>query len=191
MKRRALIAVVVRVAVVAAACGSSGGQTLGRRKTPSKTVVLMTLRQLRGVARRCSPAFTARDRVQGEGAADRATPGKLVSTAIVVKDHPVADALFGIDNTFLTRALDDEPVRRRTPPKGLSTVPEQFQLDPDAPRDADRQRRGVRQRRPRVVRPRRPSARADVARRSREARVPQAARGREPGDVVARASRSC
>ncbi len=32
--------------------------------------------------------------------------GVMVNEAILTKDHPVADALFGVDNTFLTRALD-------------------------------------------------------------------------------------
>ena len=32
--------------------------------------------------------------------------GVMVNEAILRKDHPVADALFGVDNTFLTRALD-------------------------------------------------------------------------------------
>ena len=40
------------------------------------------------------------------------------------KDHPVADAFFGVDNTFLTRALDAgifEPYARR---RGSTFVPE-------------------------------------------------------------------
>src|SRR5213078_4329385 len=32
--------------------------------------------------------------------------GVVVNQAILRKSHPVADALFGVDNTFLTRALD-------------------------------------------------------------------------------------
>jgi len=32
--------------------------------------------------------------------------GVVVNQAILRKDHPVADALFGVDNTFLSRALD-------------------------------------------------------------------------------------
>ena len=98
----------------------------------------------------------------------------------------MADAFFGVDNTFLTRALDDGLFEPYTA-KGLAAVPREVPARPAAPRHADRQRRRVRQRRPRVVRPQRPSAGAEVARRSHQARVPQAARGREPGHVVARA----
>jgi thiamine transport system substrate-binding protein len=54
--------------------------------------------------------------------------GIMVNAAILRKNNPVADALFGVDNTFLTRALDagifDPYVA-----KGLDTVPQQFQVD--------------------------------------------------------------
>ena len=55
--------------------------------------------------------------------------GVMVNEAILRKDHPVADALFGIDNTFLTRGLDAgifDPYTAR----GLSTVPASDQVDP-------------------------------------------------------------
>src|SRR5207244_2265459 len=32
--------------------------------------------------------------------------GAMVNQAILRKDNPVADALYGVDNTFLSRALD-------------------------------------------------------------------------------------
>ena len=34
--------------------------------------------------------------------------GQLVSSAILTKDNPTADVMFGIDNTFLQRGLDAE-----------------------------------------------------------------------------------
>src|SRR5665811_924009 len=33
--------------------------------------------------------------------------GTILSRAIITKDNPVADVIFGIDNTFLGRALDE------------------------------------------------------------------------------------
>lgn len=54
--------------------------------------------------------------------------GLMVNEAILRKDSPVADALFGVDNTFLTRALDagifDPYVAH-----ALDTVPAAFQVD--------------------------------------------------------------
>ena len=37
-----------------------------------------------------------------------ADAGAMVSQAILTKDNPVADVLYGIDNTFLSRAIDEE-----------------------------------------------------------------------------------
>jgi thiamine transport system substrate-binding protein len=54
--------------------------------------------------------------------------GVMVNEAILRKSHPVADALFGVDNTFLARALDagifDPYVA-----KGLATVPATLRVD--------------------------------------------------------------
>ncbi len=40
--------------------------------------------------------------------------GAMVNAAILTRDHPQADALYGIDNTFLSRALDHQLFERRT-----------------------------------------------------------------------------
>ncbi len=54
--------------------------------------------------------------------------GVMVNEAILTKSHPVADALFGVDNTFLTRSLDAGVFDPYTAP-GLATVPKSFQVD--------------------------------------------------------------
>ena len=77
--------------------------------------------------------------------------GEAVNKAILVQDHPVADAFFGVDNTFLTSALDANLFEPYTA-KGLDGVPADAPGRPGAPGHADRQRRRVRQRRPGVVR---------------------------------------
>jgi thiamine transport system substrate-binding protein len=124
--RRALIGLAVTVAIVASACGSSGKHQVTPNTTPPKTVVLMTYDSF-AVAKSTLAAFTRETgfKVKVLRAGDA---GQLVSTAIQVKDHPEADALFGVDNTFLTRALD-EGLFDPYPAKALSTVPKQFQLD--------------------------------------------------------------
>ena len=55
--------------------------------------------------------------------------GQALTRAILTKDNPEADVLFGVDNTFMSRALDAgilEPYQ----PAGLANVPQEFQLDP-------------------------------------------------------------
>jgi thiamine transport system substrate-binding protein len=54
--------------------------------------------------------------------------GAMVNQAILTKDNPLADVLFGVDNTFLSRALDAgifEPYQA----SGLDSVPAALQLD--------------------------------------------------------------
>jgi thiamine transport system substrate-binding protein len=54
--------------------------------------------------------------------------GAMVNQAILSKSHPLGDVLFGVDNTFLSRALDAgifEPYVAA----GLGGVPAEFQLD--------------------------------------------------------------
>ncbi|MCB9451896.1 MAG: thiamine ABC transporter substrate-binding protein [Anaerolineaceae bacterium] len=56
--------------------------------------------------------------------------GAMVNQSILTKDNPLGDVLYGVDNTFLSRALD---AGLFTPYESslLSDVPEEFQLDPD------------------------------------------------------------
>ncbi|MDF3303101.1 thiamine ABC transporter substrate-binding protein [Streptomyces tropicalis] len=56
--------------------------------------------------------------------------GQAVNKAILTKDNPQGDVLFGVDNTLLSRALDNglfQPYRA----KGLDTVGSAYQLDGD------------------------------------------------------------
>ena len=55
--------------------------------------------------------------------------GTALNKAILARGKPLADVIYGIDNTFLSRALDEdilEPYRSRL----LAAVPEEFQIDP-------------------------------------------------------------
>ena len=54
--------------------------------------------------------------------------GVMVNAAILRKGDPVADAMFGVDNTFLTRALDAGVFDPYTA-KGLDSVPAVLQVD--------------------------------------------------------------
>tara|TARA_B100000686_G_scaffold311642_1_gene355491 strand:- start:11234 stop:12244 length:1011 start_codon:yes stop_codon:yes gene_type:complete len=56
--------------------------------------------------------------------------GEILTKAIITKDAPIADLLYGVDNTFLTRALaEDVFVPYRSPL--IDQVPVKFHLDPD------------------------------------------------------------
>jgi thiamine transport system substrate-binding protein len=55
--------------------------------------------------------------------------GQIVNQAILTTGNPVGDVLFGVDNTFLTRALDADVFERYRAP-ALDGVPEALRLDP-------------------------------------------------------------
>jgi thiamine transport system substrate-binding protein len=55
--------------------------------------------------------------------------GTVLNKAILSKDQPLADVLYGLDNTFLSRALAENIFESYSSPK-LAEVSESFQLDP-------------------------------------------------------------
>jgi thiamine transport system substrate-binding protein len=56
--------------------------------------------------------------------------GTVVNQAILTNGNPQADVLFGIDSTFLTRALDEDLFEPHDA-AGLDHVPEELLLDPE------------------------------------------------------------
>ncbi len=54
--------------------------------------------------------------------------GAALNQAILAKNNPLADVFFGVDNTFLSRALDADIFQAYDSP-ALANVPETFQLD--------------------------------------------------------------
>jgi thiamine transport system substrate-binding protein len=55
--------------------------------------------------------------------------GSALNKAILSKDNPLADVFFGIDNTFLSRALKADIFEPYAAP-ALKDIPDQFKLDP-------------------------------------------------------------
>ena len=56
--------------------------------------------------------------------------GRALNQAILSKENPIADIFYGVDNTFLTRALEENIFEAYASPM-LSDIPERFQIDPD------------------------------------------------------------
>jgi thiamine transport system substrate-binding protein len=55
--------------------------------------------------------------------------GAALNKAILTKDAPLADVFFGVDNTFLSRALAGD-IFEAYEPEVLATIPSSFKLDP-------------------------------------------------------------
>jgi thiamine transport system substrate-binding protein len=54
--------------------------------------------------------------------------GAVLNKAILTKDAPLADVLFGVDNTFLSRALEGDIFEAYESP-ALGAIPDRFKLD--------------------------------------------------------------
>jgi len=127
-RRRAAL---VALAVLAAGCGGVTG-------TPSTTTTIdvaapVTITLLThdsfAVSDDVLAAFTAStgitvDILQGGDA------GAVVNQAILTKDHPIADVLYGIDTTFLSRALDEDIFSPYASPR-IAVVPDDLVVDPE------------------------------------------------------------
>lgn len=120
MRRR--IAAMIVMGLVAAACGSSDPAA----ERPS-SLILMTHDSF-DVSEDVLAAFTEESgisiRVLRSGDA-----GSMVNQAILTKDNPTADVLFGIDNTFLSRAID-VGLFLEYESQGLAMVPDELEVDP-------------------------------------------------------------
>ncbi|MFF9327034.1 thiamine ABC transporter substrate binding subunit [Streptomyces sp. NPDC014776] len=111
--------------VTLSACGSSGG---GSEKTSaeSKTVTLVS-HDSWAVSKNVLADFEKQSgyKVHVLTSGDA---GQAVNKAILTKDNPQGDVFFGVDNTLLSRALDNglfQPYQA----KGLGSIGAQYQLD--------------------------------------------------------------
>ncbi|WNM30541.1 thiamine ABC transporter substrate-binding protein [Streptomyces sp. Li-HN-5-11] len=110
--------------VAVSACGSSGSQA----STDSKTVTLVShdsWAASKGVIAAFEKQSGYTVKVLKDGDA-----GQAVNKAILTKDNPQGDVFFGVDNTLLSRALDNglfQPYRAG----GLDQVGAAYQLDRD------------------------------------------------------------
>jgi thiamine transport system substrate-binding protein len=56
--------------------------------------------------------------------------GAALNRALLTKGNPLADVFFGVDNTFLSRAIEGDLFEPYAP-QGLDQIPDEFKLDPE------------------------------------------------------------
>lgn len=124
--KRALIVAVLVFALFAAGCASSD--------TAPDEIVLMTHDSF-AVSDGILERFTEETGITVT-VLRSADAGTMVSQAILTKDDPVADVMYGIDNTFLSRALDHDLFVPHAA-AGIDTVPTDLRVpgDPVTPID--------------------------------------------------------
>ena len=89
----------------------------------SDTVVLVTHDSF-AISESVLESFTAQTGVTVE-VLRAGDAGQMVNQAVLSKSNPLGDALYGVDNTFLSRALDAEIFEEYESP-ALGTVAEAF-----------------------------------------------------------------
>jgi len=99
-----LLLSLVTVLLVAVACGEDEGASVVGGDPAGTTVTLMTHDSF-AISGSVWEAFTAETGVTVE-LLQVGDAGTMVSEAILTKDAPIADVVFGVDNTFLQRGLD-------------------------------------------------------------------------------------
>ncbi|MFJ4525187.1 thiamine ABC transporter substrate binding subunit [Streptomyces sp. NPDC088810] len=125
MHNKTLVAVAVGLGLITlSACGSTDTES----GTDSKTVTLVSHNSW-SVSKNVLKDFEKQSgykvRVLEDGDA-----GQAVNKAILTKDNPQGDVFFGVDNTLLSRALDNGLFQPYTA-KGLDKVGAAYQLDKD------------------------------------------------------------
>lgn len=118
------------VGLIVAACG--GGETSDETSTepPPGVVTLMTHDSFAGgVTEDTFAPFTTETGIEVR-VLPAGDAGSMVNQAILTVDNPVADVLFGVDDSFLTRAFEAGIFTVYESPL-LADVPDELELDPE------------------------------------------------------------
>lgn len=115
---RLLIVSLVAVIVWSAAVPTANAK-------PDATVRLVTHDSF-AVSKKVLAEFTKRTGIKVE-VLQNGDGGTIVNQAILTKDNPIGDVLYGVDNTFLTRALDEGVFEKYRSP-ALADVPAILQI---------------------------------------------------------------
>jgi thiamine transport system substrate-binding protein len=105
---------------------SLGAAPPAAQAASSTTITLMTHDSF-AVSKSVLAAFTKQTGVKVK-ILPSGDAGAALNQAILTKSHPLGDVFFGVDNTFLSRALG-AGIFERYSPAALSTVPATYRLD--------------------------------------------------------------
>ncbi|MEM7140148.1 MAG: thiamine ABC transporter substrate-binding protein [Actinomycetota bacterium] len=121
-----LLVLVVSLGLVAAACAEDDAPETSAADLEGVTITLVTHDSF-ALSDGTLAAFTEETGVTVEQLA-AGDAGQMVSEAVLTAGNPLGDVMFGVDNTFLQRALDGEIFEAYESPN-LDAVPDEFELD--------------------------------------------------------------
>ena len=122
---RRLPALLLAVTVLIAACGN--GDEESTDSTDATTVTLVTHDSF-FVSDPVFEEFTEETGITVE-VVPAGDAGSALSQVILTKDDPIGDALFGVDTTFLSRALDEGVFAEYESP-ALEDIPDELEVNP-------------------------------------------------------------
>lgn len=120
MHLRHLLILTLLIALASAACSGAD--------EPSATELTLMTHESFALSEGMLEQFTAETGIEVE-VLRSGDAGSMLSQAILTKDRPIADVIYGIDNTFLSRALE-EGIFLEYESDLLSTVPDKLIVDP-------------------------------------------------------------
>lgn len=131
MRRPTRLVVIGAVLVAALLVPSTGAGAHPRAgSAPRGDTVTLVTHDSFALSQDVLAAFTRRTGIQVD-ILQVGDAGQVVNQAVLTKDNPLGDVLFGVDNTFLTRALDERIFERYRSP-AVAGVPRALRIDTDA-----------------------------------------------------------
>ncbi len=125
--RRMIVAVIAGLLVLAGCKAAPGTPTTVPTPTGPRTLRVMTHDSF-DIGEEIIAAFEARYNTTVE-ILESGDAGVMLNQAILSKDNPLADALYGVDNTLLSRALQNDIFEPYESPL-LAEIPDGLELDP-------------------------------------------------------------
>jgi thiamine transport system substrate-binding protein len=116
------------LALTLAVCATSSVVTAAPSSAASTTTITLVTHDSFAVSKRVLQGFEARTGIHVK-VVQAGDAGAALNQVILTKSNPIGDAFFGVDNTFLSRALQSGVFAEYRSP-ALSTVPAAYQLDP-------------------------------------------------------------
>lgn len=127
-KLNSLACMLALIGVTLSACGPQTSTTTPSSvSSPESKILTVMTHDSFAVSEEVIAAFEAEHNAQVRiyPAGDA---GSMLNKAILAKDNPLGDVIFGVDNTFLSRALNEGIFESYASP-ALANIPQEFQLD--------------------------------------------------------------
>ncbi len=128
LQARALLAASLVFVLLAAACAPAASPPPAATQTPAAVTLNVMTHDSFAASQPVIDSFEQQYNVK-LNFIKSGDAGQVVNKAILAQNSPLADVLYGVDNTFLSRALDAGIFEAYDSPL-LKDIPSQFKLDP-------------------------------------------------------------